>query len=77
MAKLKKRIGFLLLGLSILSWGMVFALPFVITEDLGWWMSAAYGLSYILWFGGIAVLGKPVAEKAWNGFKNRLKKPNP
>ena len=77
MAKFKTQIGFLLLGLSIFSWGMVFGLPLVITEDLGWWMSGAYGLSYVLWFSGIAILGKPAVEKAWNKLKIRWKKPNP
>ena len=57
MAKFKTQIGFLLLGLSIFSWGMVFALPLVITEDLGWWMSGASVTC--VWFSGIAIWGNP------------------
>ena len=72
MSLLKSRLGYILLGLSMLSWGVVFVLPFVLTDNLGWWMSGLYGLSYVFWFGGIACLGKPAVERLWKGIKSRF-----
>ena len=52
------RVGYILIGCSIVAWGMVFVVPFVLESSLAGWMSGLYGVSYVFWFGGIACLGR-------------------
>ena len=67
----RQRCGLALVILSFVIWGCILLLPLTSLSagDQGMWGGIIYGISYAVFFAGIALLGKEM----WNTLKAKLR----
>lgn len=54
----RTQFGIFLVLSSLICWALVFTVPFLVEHNAAWIAGGLYGLSYVLWFAAIPVLGR-------------------
>ena len=76
-----KQIGYFLLVLSMLTWGLIFLLPFtgISTSEMAAYGAVLYVVSYALFFAGGILVGKEAIEALkqlfWRRFRGESQQP--